>query len=167
MSDDPAVSPLEYLPLLAPNEPQQVTEKRLRGGQPGNLNAFKHGLYMRNKCLYNTTPIERAQLNDINEVIIHFKQYIEHTFQLGISSNDIEKVNFTLRSLAQATVALTRLIHTQNKNTLVSLDSDYRDPVTDEATFASYYNAILKKLSKVMDVSDLLEECDRHYNSGK
>ncbi len=167
MSDDPAVSPLEYLPLLAPNEPQEVTKKRLRGGQPGNTNAFKHGLYFRKGSLYNTTPMERAQLNDINEVIAYFKKYIEHVYKLTITSNDIEKVNATLRSLSQASIALTRLIHTQNKNFAIHLDDDYRDPTTDEATLESYYRGILKKLSKFMDVSDLLAECDRLASANK
>lgn len=165
MSDDPAVSPLEYLPLLAPNEPPEITQKRLRGGQPGNLNALKHGLYVRNTAIYNNTPIERAQLNDLNEVITHFKQYIEHLFQLGIASKDLQDANITLRSLSLASMALTRLVHTQSKYYLVELDRGFRDPETDTSSIPRIYRSLLKNLSEVMDVSDLEKDFDDAFNN--
>mgnify|MGYP000923022931 CR=1 FL=1 len=164
MSDDPAVSPLEYLPLLVPNEPPEITQKRLRGGQPGNLNALKHGLYVRKTAIYNNTPIERAQLNDLNEVITHFKQYIEHLFQLGISSKDLQDVNFTLRSLSLASLALTRLVHTQEKHFSVNLDTGFRDPETNTSSIPRIYRSLLTNLADVMDVSDLEKDFDDAFN---
>jgi hypothetical protein len=164
MSDDPAVSPLEYLPLLAPNEPPEITQKRLRGGQPGNLNALKHGLYVRHASIYNNTPIERSQLNDLNEVITHFKQFIEHLFQLGIASKDLQESNITLRSLALASMALTRLVHTQEKHFYISLDDDFRDPETNTSSFPRIYRSLLKNLAAVMDVSDLENDFDEAFN---
>lgn len=60
MSEQPTIPAGEPIPLLSSNEPPEVTQKRLRGGQPGNLNALKHGLYVTGNLIYNNTPIERA-----------------------------------------------------------------------------------------------------------
>ena len=92
-------------------DPSEVpTAKRKRGAQPGNLNALKHGLYLEGNRIRNTTPIERAQLFDICDIINYIKAYIEHTYHTGLATRDLAEINETMRSLSLAGMALTRLI---------------------------------------------------------
>jgi hypothetical protein len=76
--------------------------KRRRGGQPGNLNALKHGLYIEGRSVRNTTPVERAQLFDLNDIIKHLKDYINATYEKGLQNRTIAEYNETLRTLAMA-----------------------------------------------------------------
>jgi hypothetical protein len=97
-------------------DPSSIESPRKKGGQPGNHNAIKHGLYIRQGYLSNLSPVDRAQLCDCKDIITHFKEYMEHLFTIGLQSKDLTEVNETLRSKSIASMALTRLIHTQEDN---------------------------------------------------
>lgn len=131
--------------FLAPAEPPEKTKKRLRGGQPGNLNALKHGLYVQGNYILNLTPIERADLCDFNDIIIHFKTYTEYLFELGIASKD-----------------LAHLIHTQVRNcSFFTMQEENEKSNLSDSPFQSMYRGLLKSMSKYMDVSDLEAAIDR------
>ena len=141
--------------FIVPDEPAEKTQKRIRGGQPGNLNALKHGLYIQKGTVYNLTPVERASLCDFNDLIIHYKKYMEHLFELGIKSKDLAEVNVTLRSLALAGMALTRLVHTQVNNSYANVSEEWGGGKLQDTSFKRMYHGILKTMSTYMDVSDL------------
>jgi hypothetical protein len=73
--------------FLAPAEPPEQTKKGLRGDQPGNLNALKHGLYVEGNTICNLTPIERANLCDFNDIIVHSRNSGYQKSQLPLLSN--------------------------------------------------------------------------------
>ncbi|KAF0109802.1 MAG: hypothetical protein FD147_2073 [Chloroflexi bacterium] len=100
--------------------------KRKRGGQPGNINALKHGVYLDGFRLRNTNPIERAQLFDINECITSVKSYIKFTFEAGIQSKNMGEINDTMRSLSLAAMGLSRLINTHNEYITSPLPGDFK-----------------------------------------
>lgn len=145
----------------------QPAEKK-RGGQPGNLNALKHGLYLANNRIYNTNPIERSQLCDFSALIEHFKTYSERLYALGMKSNDLAEVNMTLRSLALAGMALTRLINTHNEFSDIRLSSEFYDEKKRTVTRYSFIKGLLNNVSSFIDVDDIedrikdLERDDRH-----
>lgn len=98
--------------------------KRKRGGQPGNLNALKHGLYVEGNAIYNTTPMERAKLFDINGAINHIKDYMDTTFDNGQKLKKTIEINDTMKTLACAAIALSRLIGSHNEHCVSSLPYD-------------------------------------------
>ena len=151
---------LPFDKFLAPDEPAEVTQKRIRGGQPGNHNALKHGLYVKGGWIKNTSAIELANLSDTNDIIIHYKQYMEHLFELGINSKDLNETNITLRSLALASEALTHLINSQIKNRAFMLADD-EGGSKKNASFKDMYRGLLKSMSTYMDVSDLQASLDK------
>ena len=126
---------------------------RKRGAQPGNLNALKHGLYVNHGNVINLTPVERAQLCDLKDLITHFKQYMEHLYTVGMQSKDLAEINETLRSMSIASMALTRLINVQEDNYSFAVPDakrkHYQSP-TDRATFSA--------LARLLSASNFLSE---------
>lgn len=136
-------------PLSKPPQPS----RRKRGGQPGNLNALKHGLYIDGYRLKNTTPLERAQLFDLNELIENIKSYMQFTYDYGIRSKNMGEINETMRSLSLAAMSLTRLISTHNQFISTPLPPDMK--VTKRTDVISLVEHMRKKLSPIVDLSDL------------
>ncbi len=99
--------------------------KRPRGGQPGNHNAQKHGLYLHGRAIYNTNPIERAQLFDLREIVKQFKEYMEVNYKKGLKAETLAEVNETMRSLSLAAMALTRLMNTHDEKDPSYVDSNF------------------------------------------
>jgi hypothetical protein len=94
------------------------------GGQPGNLNAMKHGLYVHGNAICNTNPVERAQLFDLNSAVNQYKDYINFTYEKGLKLADISQINDTLRSLSHAAMALARLLQVHDEHSRTSLNID-------------------------------------------
>ena len=103
----------------------QPTPTKKRGGQPGNLNGLKHGLYIEGKSIRNTTPIERAQLTDLIDIIHHFKDYMNSLYIEGQKCKTIDEFNNTMHNMSLAATALTRLINVHNQFQNTSLPSDF------------------------------------------
>jgi 2-hydroxychromene-2-carboxylate isomerase len=103
---------------MSENEPStNVPRLRTRrGGQPGNHNALKHGLYLHRDTPLNPSAAERARLSDVREFIEQLKTYMHNLYISGIDSEDPDEIMQILSSLTQATMALTRLINTQGWN---------------------------------------------------
>jgi hypothetical protein len=64
-------------------------KKEKKGGQPGNSNALKHGLYVHHKRIRNINPIEKAALYDLTEHIRYMKDYLKHLYELGSKSTNL------------------------------------------------------------------------------
>lgn len=96
------------------SENSEIVPRR-RGGQPGNLNHLKHGLYIEGKSIRNTTPIERAQLCDLNLIITRTKDYINRLYEEGLKCKTIAEYNLTMHNISSAAMALTRLISIHNQ----------------------------------------------------
>ncbi len=126
---------------------------RRRGGQPGNLNHLKHGLYIESRSIRNTTAIERAQMTDLIQIITRTKDFINRLYEEGLKCKTIAEYNLTMHNISSAAMALTRLIsiHIQFQNT--SLPSDFI--VTKKTTVLNLVEHYKNKISSVIDLSDL------------
>lgn len=115
---EPPPDPVEPDPSSAasppPSEPPPEQPKRKPGAPKGNLNALKHGIYISGQSVRNTTPMERAKLGDLNDLIEHVKTYIEKVYQNGLTLKTTEEMNDTLKKITSASIALTRLLHTHD-----------------------------------------------------
>jgi hypothetical protein len=127
--------------------------KRKRGGQPGNLNALRHGIYLEGKSIRNTTPLERAELFDIADLINYVKDYMRQTYEFGLTTKNLVDVTETMRSLSLAGVALTRMISIHNQFISSplpgSIEVDKKDTIM---TMVDHYK---RKLAHIVDLSDL------------
>ncbi|MBA3071972.1 MAG: hypothetical protein FP831_00045 [Anaerolineae bacterium] len=90
------------------------TVKKKPGAPKGNLNALKHGIYISGQHVKNITPMERAKLGDLHDLIENVKTYIDKVYQNGLTLKTTEEMNDTLKKITSASVALTRLLHTQD-----------------------------------------------------
>mgnify|MGYP001016223393 CR=1 FL=1 len=106
-------------------EPQP---KKTSGGQPGNLNALKHGLYAQGNAILNTSPLERAQLFDLQTAVNQYKTFITKTYENGLKQTDMNVINETMHTLSVAAIALTRLlqVHDQGIHTHLPFDRNAR-----------------------------------------
>ena len=119
--------------------------KRKPGGQPGNLNAIRHGLYVEGNAIHNTNPIDRARLFDLNHAIQYLKDYIDTTYHNGKKLKNTIEINDTLRALSLASLAVTRLISSHQQMGVSFLPSDLRTSrTTSLQKIQNYYekNAI-------------------------
>jgi hypothetical protein len=120
-----ASSPPEGVPSSQVEIVQPVTEVKRRPGAPkGNLNALKHGLYIENYSVRNTTPIERAQLMDFNGIITNFKHYMDLTYEQGLKAKTLAEYNETMRCLSIALLALSRSVVVHNDYSVSGLPNN-------------------------------------------
>jgi hypothetical protein len=140
--------------IINPPQPQDIQPlKRKRGGQPGNLNGLKHGLYLEGARIRNTTPLERAELFDIYNIINYVKDFMQHTYESGLLTKDLAEINETMRSLSLAGMSLTRLIAMHDQHVSTPLPNTVRvDEHTNILKIVEHYK---KKLAPIVDLSDL------------
>jgi hypothetical protein len=136
---------------------------RRRGGQPGNLNHLKHGLYIEGRSIRNTTAIERAQLFDLNQIITRTKDYINRLYEEGLKCKTIAEYNLTMHNISSAAMALTRLISIHNQFQNTCLPSDFI--VTKKTTVLNLVEHYKKKMSSIIDISEL--EGNSDFESGE
>jgi len=149
---DPPPSPTVIEPETVdiPSQPP-IEVKRGRGAPKGNLNAMKHGLYMNNSYISNTTPIERARLCDLNNIIEHVKAYIDKAYQNGQTLKETSQINDTLKAISLASIALSRLLHTHNEYMYTSLPSDLKgDSIEAVTKMLDFYQ---KKVGTFIDLT--------------
>src|SRR4030043_1867216 len=123
--------------------------KRSRGGQPGNLNALKHGFYTRRFTHTDLAGVESTDFNSLMEEIAIIRLYARRLIELDNQSTDISQVTNILRILCLASLPITRLVKTSqflqvNGNTSASdlhkaleeitnlLNLDKPDPPSDD-----------------------------------
>jgi hypothetical protein len=86
--------------------------KRHRGGQPGNLNALKHGFYTRRFNPTDLAGVESTDYNGLLEEIAIIRLYARRLIELDDQSTNITQVANTLRILCLASLTITRLVKT-------------------------------------------------------
>ena len=131
----------------------QFTLAKRRGGQPGNLNGLKHGLYIEGRSVRNTTPIERAALFDLNQIITQTKDYISTLYLEGQKCKNIAEFNLTMHNISAAGATLTRLISIHNQFQNSSLPADF--VVTKKTTLMNLVDHYKKRVSSIIDTSEL------------
>lgn len=132
--------------------PKVRIPKKPSGGQAGNLNALKHGLYVQGNALHNTSPLERSQLFDLKTAVNQYKNFINFTYENGLKLTEMDQINETLRTLSIAAIALTRLlnVHDQADPNYLPFDKNARTPRSMQKLVDFYNN----KISSFMDTSD-------------
>ena len=98
-----------------PSQTEIHLSKRKRGGQPGNTNALKHGLYLAGNRLRNSARVE-AHIPDIYDLIAKLKRSIQVTYEVNLGADNLAESTEALRSLSLAVNGLIRLINLSNKS---------------------------------------------------
>ena len=88
------------------NKPGFTSPKRPRGGQPGNLNALKHGFYSSYFKENEIDAIQGLPYDDLREEIAALRVIIRRILQLA---TEIEDVNTGLRLLSTLSGAAAQL----------------------------------------------------------
>ncbi len=133
--------------------PSSPVPKRNRGAQPGNLNALRHGLYLEGNRIRNTTPLERAELFDIANVINYIKDYIQFTWQAGRSAKELADINETMRSLSLAGLSLARLIAIHDQHISSPLPGNLN--LTPRSGISKVVEHYKKQLGSFVDLSGI------------
>ena len=88
-----------------------------RGAPRGNTNALKHGFY--SKVLQEQGPdgVSRSVVMDFRGEIVVIKDLIFRLYKQGFTSKDAEETASCLRAISWASLALCRLVQTQDQFT--------------------------------------------------
>ncbi len=117
----------------------QVTDpkpkrKRKEGGQPGNLNALRHGFYAQDLGKRTPQTYDQYELRNMMGEIAMLKDYMYNLYALNIDSTDSTTLSETLRGLSLAGMAISRIMI-----------------VHDHCKLSSNGNSTLKELLKALD----------------
>ena len=92
---------------------QDAGEKRNRGGQPGNINALKHGRYIQQ------VPVEQLP-EDISESleqeIAMLRQATRRVISLADQASDIDQAIKVLGALGLASIRTSRLLNHRKRS---------------------------------------------------
>ena len=127
--------------------------KRRPGGQPGNLNALKHGLYVQDSGIYNTNPVERAMLFDFNTALIHLKDFFDYTFENGLKKTSMTEINDTLRTLSIASMAMVRIADFQDHHIYTGLPRSLSE--AKKSSMSRLIDHFDRKVSSFMDYVEI------------
>lgn len=100
---------------MTTNNNMTKNNKRKRGGQPGNINALRHGFYSR---LFK--PLETKDLEDILSIgledeIAMLRVATRRAFQLANDADDIDQMIKALGALGLASIRTSRLLKAQKE----------------------------------------------------
>ena len=87
-------------------------QQRKRGGQPGNINAIKHGRYA-----HIVPPEELPHIlsSNLNEEIRMLRSATRRVFELADQASDIDQAIKVLSALGLASIRMSRLLKTQKE----------------------------------------------------
>ena len=94
------------------NKGQMDDKLRKRGGQPGNINALKHGRYAR------TVPAENSPYilsTNLDEEISMLRSATRRVFELADQAGDIDQAIKVLGALGLASIRTSRLLKSQKE----------------------------------------------------
>lgn len=94
----------------APREAQ-----RSRGGQPGNLNALRHGFYARDLGNFSPREYPEVELRNLLGEAAMIKDYMYFLYNHNLGSTNSAILAETLRALSLGGMALTRLLLIHNR----------------------------------------------------
>jgi len=89
--------------------------KRKRGAQPGNLNAFKHGFYSKLFEPLDREDIENLLSMNLEEEIVMLRNATQNTFNLANQVDDIDQAIKVLGALGLASIRTSRLLKSQKE----------------------------------------------------
>ncbi len=124
------------------SQPESHVQKRRRGGQPGNTNALKHGLYLAADRLRNSTRVAH-HIPEIDDLIDKLNRSIQVTYEVSLNADNLADSTEALRSLSMAVNGLIRLINLSSK-----LGNSSFTPGLDEFSAATY-QALLAKYKQL------------------
>jgi hypothetical protein len=86
---------------------------RRRGGQPGNTNALTHGFYSPRFRAADLADLDQCQFSGLKDEITMLRVYTRRVIELSSEVDNFDDGLSLLRALSLASVAMTRLIKTQ------------------------------------------------------
>ena len=89
--------------------------KRKRGAQPGNLNAFKHGLYSKRSIPIDDKEREDILSTKLDDEIAMLRTATNRIFQLANQVEDIDQAIKALGALGLASIRTSRLLKAQKE----------------------------------------------------
>lgn len=90
-------------------------EQRKRGGQPGNLNALKHGRYARVVPPDDLKELPNILSSSLDEEIRMLRKATRRVFELAQQAEDIDLAIKSLGSLGLAMIRTSRLLKSQKE----------------------------------------------------
>jgi len=88
--------------------------KRKSGGQPGNLNAFKHGFYSRRFRALEISDLSSVLTDDLDDEIALLRVIIRRVFEMADKEAEtLTDWQFALSTLGAASTRLAGLLRTQ------------------------------------------------------
>ena len=118
---------------------KNMIPKRNRGGQPGNINALKHGFYTRRFNQSDLAGVESIDFNGLLEEIAIIRLYARRLIELDNQSADISQVANILRILCLASLTITRLVKTSQL-----LQADSSSTASDLHRALEYLTTVLR-----------------------
>jgi hypothetical protein len=104
-------SPLDNRTIVRYNlDVSSSSNPRQRGGQPGNLNARKHGFYSSKFKKTDLAAFETSQFSGLSEEITFLRLYIRHFIAQSLQVDDVYQQSEILRVLSLALSTLSRLV---------------------------------------------------------
>jgi hypothetical protein len=100
---------------MAIEQPHKKKNKRKRGAQPGNLNAFQHGFYSKLFKPLEAKDLESLLAMNFEEEIAMLRTATQRTFELANQVDDIEQAIKALGALGMASIRTSRLLKTQKE----------------------------------------------------
>ena len=100
---------------MAPDHIEIKKNKRKRGAQPGNLNAFRHGFYSKLFKPLNAEDLEGIFSTSLEEEIAMLRVATQWTFNLANQVDDIDQAIKALGALGLASIRTSRLLKSQKE----------------------------------------------------
>ncbi len=97
----------------APAQAKKASQRK-RGGQPGNLNALKHGFYSRQFSNQEGGDLDRAETGGLQDEIKMLKVATRRLFELAAGCQDPDELVSVLNALGLASTRLAGMIKTQD-----------------------------------------------------
>ena len=130
MSSRMSLSPSSKTKAASLNPPKPKSgARRSRGGQPGNLNAVKHGFYTRRIHQADLADLQSSDFKGLSEEIAILRLFTRRLVERYNSSSDLFETMLVLRTLCFASSCLNRMIKTQHL--LISQETPYSDALEE------------------------------------
>jgi hypothetical protein len=105
-----------YFPFERDIYPPMMTVSktpRHPGGQPGNLNALKHGFYTRRIHKRHLSGVENTNIKGLAEEIALIRIFTRRLIESGTDTADLYELAGILRTICLASTTITRIIKAQ------------------------------------------------------
>jgi hypothetical protein len=120
----------------------RIKAKRQRGGQPGNLNALKHGFYSKTFKKIETEDLESMGGEGLEDEIEMMRIITRRFLELAQKAKTMKETATVLNTLGMASVRLASLLRVQNL-----LKGDMKAKVMDDLEEA------LREVAKELGIS--------------